>query len=1276
MATITDANTLLKPYVPRLLVEWLHDDPSSPYRSVDGSLAFVDISGFTTMTERLARKGKIGAEEIADVLDACFTDLLSVAYADGAGLIKWGGDAVLLLFDGPHHAERACRAAVAMRRTLREMGAISTTAGLVRLRMSVGIHSGLFEFFLVGDLHRELVITGPAATHTVEMESTAAAGQILVSRATAELLPARSLGEAKAEGILIRRSPNIGYERAEAVEDIEGLELAASLPLRIREHLQSGLGEPEHRPVAVSFIEISGTDDLLERGGPEVLASALDETIRTVQAACARHDVTFLETDISANGLKVLLAAGVPTTSGDNEGAMLVAVRRILDSGSPLPLKIGVNRGRVFSGDFGPSFRKSYSIKGDAVNLAARVMGKAAVGQILVTEAVTDRTMASFELDPLAPFLVKGKARPVRAFSLGNPIRERVSVVDEAMPLVGRSWELSSLLESLERSLARRGSVVELVGEPGMGKSRLIEELIRHAPRNAVLRAACDAYEASTPYFPIRLLLRDVLGIREGDDPKAAARRLEDRVAANAPHLVPWLPLLGIPLDIDMMMTPETEALDPGFRSDRLIEVVDEFLEWILPTPTLFVFEDAHWMDEASSAIVRRLTERVAESPWMICITRREQTAGFRAQGAADALVISLKPLDPKDVGDLVETATEHAPIPAHRMAELVHRSGGNPLFIRELVEAAKTEGGTEELPETVEEMLTAQIDRLPIRDRDLLRFASVVGASFSPDLVTDILAAEGVPPDDDAWKRLGDFVIGGGDRTLRFRHALVRDAAYEGLPFRRRRRLHARVGERVEREAGDRPEDHAELLSLHFLKAQEYRRAWRYSKIAGERAESKYALVEAGDFYRRALEAARRLPGLDRKDVARMHEALGDARDRVGMYEEAARAYRAARKLVVGDPVHEGELRLKEAWIPERLGRNSDALRSVRRALKVVDGLEDGEAGKLRARLTAWYAAILQGQGNFVRAIDWCRRAMEEAERSGDLDAFAHASSILDWAHVELGELDRATHSARALEIYEQLGDRRSQAVVLNNLGMFRYFEGRWDEALDLYGKAKEAWLKTGDSLNAAMAKVNIAEITSDQGKLEEADTLLREALRTLRAAGWKELIAAATSYLGRVAYRSGRFDEGLELLRTARSQYEEMGAQGELLEVETRIAECLVLQGRASEGLPLADQALQAARTLGGVPPQVPPLFRIRAYALMQLGSVDEARGALEASLAAAQSRKADYELALTGRAFVELAGLTGDLPDESLVVEFAMAMERLGIVEVPPTPLPTSR
>ena len=150
--------------MPRLLIEWLRDDPEQRWQAVGGTLAFVDISGFTKMTERLARKGKVGAEELNDTLDTCFTELLSAAYDYGAGLVKWGGDAVLLLFDGENHAVRAARAAAAMQRTLRAIGRIRTSAGLVTLRMSIGIHSGEFHFFLVGRRHRELVITGPTAT--------------------------------------------------------------------------------------------------------------------------------------------------------------------------------------------------------------------------------------------------------------------------------------------------------------------------------------------------------------------------------------------------------------------------------------------------------------------------------------------------------------------------------------------------------------------------------------------------------------------------------------------------------------------------------------------------------------------------------------------------------------------------------------------------------------------------------------------------------------------------------------------------------------------------------------------------------------------------------------------------------------------------------------------------------------------------------------------------------------------------------------------------------
>ena len=194
----------LRPYVPRLVVDWLRTSPEQTWREVDGSLAFVDISGFTTLTEKLSRHGRIGAEEISDTLSSTFAALLTVAYEDGAGLVKWGGDAVLLLFEGDHHAARAARAAFRMRQTMRRIGTIDTTAGKVTLRMSVGVHSGRFHFFFVGDpaLHRELLVSGPAASICAEVEGIATAGQIGLSPQTAaELAP--SLSESTPQGIYL-----------------------------------------------------------------------------------------------------------------------------------------------------------------------------------------------------------------------------------------------------------------------------------------------------------------------------------------------------------------------------------------------------------------------------------------------------------------------------------------------------------------------------------------------------------------------------------------------------------------------------------------------------------------------------------------------------------------------------------------------------------------------------------------------------------------------------------------------------------------------------------------------------------------------------------------------------------------------------------------------------------------------------------------------------------------------------------------------------------------
>jgi class 3 adenylate cyclase len=280
---------LLKPYVPRLVLDWLRHEPDAAHRQVEGSLAFVDISGFTRLTERLARKGKVGAEEMSDTLDSCFTDLLSVAYDYGAGLVKWGGDAVLLLFTGEEHAPRACRAAAEMQREIRRIGRLRASGTPVTLRMSVGIHSGAFDFFLVGDLHRELIVTGPAATETVLMESIADAGQVALSPATASLLDPSVLGSPKEPAVLLRRPPDVAIDRAAPVERVDDLDLGVFLPPPIREHLLSERGDSEHRAIAVAFVELQGADELLGREGAASLADALLGAIRTIHALSLKH---------------------------------------------------------------------------------------------------------------------------------------------------------------------------------------------------------------------------------------------------------------------------------------------------------------------------------------------------------------------------------------------------------------------------------------------------------------------------------------------------------------------------------------------------------------------------------------------------------------------------------------------------------------------------------------------------------------------------------------------------------------------------------------------------------------------------------------------------------------------------------------------------------------------------------------------------------------------------------------------------------------------------
>jgi predicted ATPase/class 3 adenylate cyclase len=1276
----TPRGAALTPYVPRVVIEWLRAAPEATWRELDGTLAFVDLSGFTAMSERLAGKGKAGAEELTDVINKTFARLLDVAYANGGGLLKIGGDALLLFFSGEDHCPRAARAAFGMRRTLREIGRPRTSAGTVTLRMHVGIHTGTFHFFLVGDSHRELILSGPGATLTVAMEAGAEAGEILLSAAAAAALPAGRIGNEKAGGHLLKGDVSVSSAGLLPLPDVTGLPLEQCVPLAIRDYIGSERVEPEHRQATIAFLRFTGSDRLLaERGGPE-LSAALEGLVRVVQTAADEHRVSFLETDIDSDGGRLILVAGAPRTAGDDEERMLRTVRAIADADLRLPLQIGVNRGRVFAGEVGAPFRRTYTIMGETAALAARLMARAGEGIVLAAGEVVERSRTQFDTTELEPFRVKGRKAAVAAYEVRGATGERAAAPSPATPFVGRERELTILGASLAPVRMGFGSLVELTGDPGMGKSRLIEELRLRNDDLEHVATSCQEYEHSTPYFPFRGLLRGLLDQHLDGDPSSTTAALRERLAPLAPDLVPWIPLLAMPLDVELESTPEVDELHPAFRRARLHGVVETLLEKLLPTPTLLVIEDVHWMDEASCDLLRHLGSQVSGKPWMICATRRSAPGGFvAAEGAPPvaALTIQLEPLG-ADAAEALIGASGADGLHPDEVAAITERAGGNPLFLQELVASERAEA-EEELPESVEAVIVARIDKLAPADRTLLRYASVMGWSFSAALVGRVLATEdpSASAGSETWDRLTEFVERDPHTpgAFRFRHALFRDAAYEGLSYRKRRELHANVGDAYEALHADELGEHAELLSLHFLHAQRHEKAYRYSLLAGERAQAKFANVEAAAFYRRALHAARRLPSLEPSQVAHVWEALGDVCELAGRYIEASEAYSKARRLS-SDADEQPVLLLKEGVIRERSSRYPQALRWYRRALAAAERLEaDGDQPQISFEIKLQYAGVRLRQGEFHDCIKWCRSVAEEAIAVDDRAALAHAYYLLHLAYTSIGSSERVGLRGLALPIYEDVGDLLGQANVLNNLGIDAYYEGRWDDALDIYRRSREARDRIGDVVGAATAANNIGEIKSDQGQYEEAAALFEQAYAVCNSAGSLFLANLARSNLGRLAARRGHADEAETLLQDALAGFEEIKARSFVLETNARLAEQAVLAGNGTSALAQAEQTLSAIDEAGSGAVLVAMLHRLRGYALMQSDDLDAAVEAIDESVRAAREANESYELALSLEARVRLAGLR-NTTDTEADEESAAIFQRLGVLLRPEIPLPVGK
>lgn len=977
-------------YLAAVHARWIAERSDQRACTLSGTLLFADVSGFTALSERLARLGPIGAEELTELLNAVFDGMLTEVTAFGGDVLKFGGDAILVLFDGRGHEVRACAAAAGIQAGMRRFRNFETSGGRVSLRVSEGVATGDIDLFLVGEGHSELVVGGAVARAVLAMERLASGGQVVISRSTAAAIEPRLVGASVGRGRLLagRPSPTPGVPPQRPPD----IDVALALPAHLRGR---ELTEGEHRVVSVAFVGYAGTGRIARARGREALIDQLNRLVSVCQDACVSHEATFLSTDLDDDGGKIIVITGAPDADPDAGERVLHVARSIVAQPSLLDVRVGVNRGRVFVHDIGAPGRRSWTVMGDAVNLAARVMGKAPAGHVLATAKALDSAREAFATTPVEPFRVKGMSQPVHAQIVGDALDRRSrSGASGKLTIAGREAELRLIRELVEGALQGSGRAVEIVGEAGLGKTRLLRAVVAGFPGVRRIDVEAGPYGRFSPYLALRRPLRELLGVPHDARDEVVETALRAAIDRDRPDLAPWLPLIAPPFGVEIPDTAATADLGAEFRRGRLLDMATAFVDALLgQDPCIVVVEDTHWIDDASAGLLHRIAAGVGARPRAVLLTGRPGPGAMTLlEGVAER--ITLGALDHRALHQIVTEAEEavSSVLPPHVERLLLLRAAGNPLLLKELVAAALGGAAPDDLPDSVEALVTARIDSLPPADRQFLRQVSVFGFHVQVPVLVDVLGLEEGAVTA-AIGRLGAFLEYTAPDRLSFSHALVRDAAYGALPFRRRRELHARAADVLLAAGGSNAAEEASLLALHEHAAGMWARTWEHARAAGRRALARAAPVEAAQFLSMALDAVRHLPPPPACEVAAVADALAEAHQRVGALGPAKEAYRLARRAVGDDPLASAEFCRKEGRLLERSRNYSLALRWYTRAHKLIEPLPPStEVTSLRAKLLCAQTATRLRQGRMREALPLVDEAIDAALASGDRAALAHA--------------------------------------------------------------------------------------------------------------------------------------------------------------------------------------------------------------------------------------------------------------------------------------------
>jgi class 3 adenylate cyclase/tetratricopeptide (TPR) repeat protein len=915
----------------------------------------------------------------------------------------------------------------------------------------------------------------------------------------------------------------------------------------------------EMKQVTVLFCDIVGSTALAERLGAEAMHDLVNRFLEVSIAEVRRYDGAVPQ--FAGDGFMAVF--GAPRTYEDHVRRALLAalgIQRALSGevsaadrgGFDLPVRIGIHTGPVVFGPIGGNFGLDTAI-GDTANVASRLQAAAEPGTIVLSETTRLSAQSYARLEQVGPLALKGKAEAILAYRLLGVSRRAAR--DGVMPerttsFVDRGGEVAALESFVDQAENGRGRAVGIVGEPGIGKSRIVDEIRRRlAPgRFTWVEGRCLSYGAVIPYLLILDLLRGNCGIVETDTPEQITEKVRDALRAvgmdpeqNSQFLLHVLGIKGFD-DPPAALRPET-VKQKTFEVFRQLAVNGS-----QQRPLILVLEDLHWVDTLSAELAGFLAESIADARILILATYRPE---FRPPWIDKSYAgqIPLQPLGSDDSLHVVRSVLGQEPPAGPVAEEIVAKADGNPLFLEQLaLHAGEAKSSRSELmvPTTIHDVVMARIDRLPNESKQLLQTAAVIGREFSLRLLRTVCqhhgALEALLRELCRLEFLYERAEVEGTIYV-FRHALTQETAYGSLLERHRRAYHGAVGEALEELYRGRTDEVAELLAVHFGRSHDAEKSVDYAILAAEKSQRRWANSEALAYF---------------DDALRLLDSMADTQP---------------NRLRRIDAV------LQQAEVKFALGRHTEHIEALEGIRKSVDQTDDPRRRATWHYWTGFLHSLTGGRSEV--AIEHCSEAAAIAAMAGLDEINAFATSCLALAHVFAGGFHEALAAGeRAVASFESRGNLWWASRTLWHLSLAANALGRWDTSLRYCRRALDHGTALKDLRLEAAGWRCMASAYIQQGDLKRGLECCDEALAL---APIPYDVAHATAVHGYGQIKSGRVDAGIMELAEAVAWFKSFELRQPYLRCALWLAEGYLFQGRHASARPLIADVLDMSRETG---------------------------------------------------------------------------------------------